>query len=220
MCLDKESREFAKRVIFWYGTVIIIIAVVIAVIGSYKSHEYHMSTVSHDDLWEEVCDDLCEEHFGIHQVDVSEISAEVFVPSEVPLIRTTQFVNLTFEEMAFLQQIAMAEARGEDAYGQALVMRTVLIRSFRTGKSIKEVFYAPGQFTTVNDPMFGRYEPNEANNQAIGMIIDGWTEKDLPVDTEWDTTKDLYYFAAGGYPRYGEHAFQWGGHYFCVKGAQ
>ena len=203
MCLDKESREFAKRVIFWYGTAIIIIAVVIAVIGSYKSHEYHMDTISHETLWEEI--------------EVQEVPEEIFVPSEVPLIRTTQFVNLTFDEMAFLQQIAMAEARGEDAYGQALVMRTVLIRSFRTGKSIKEVFYAPGQFTTVNDPMFGHYEPNEANNQAIGMIIDGWTEKDLPVDTEWDTTKDLYYFAAGGYPRYGEHAFQWGGHYFCVK---
>jgi hypothetical protein len=203
MCLDKESREFAKRVIFWYGTVIIIIAVVIAIIGSYKSHEYHMSTVSHETLWEEV--------------EVQEVPEEIFVPSEVPLIRTTQYVNLTFEEMAFLQQIAMAEARGEDAYGQALVMRTVLIRSARTGKSIKEVFYAKGQFTTVNDPMFGHYEPNEANNQAIGMIIDGWTEKDLPVDTEWDTTKDLYYFAADGYPKYGEHAFQWGGHYFCVK---
>ena len=217
MCLDNESRIFVKRVIFWYGTVLIIIAVIIAVIGSYKSHEYHMDTVSHDTLWEEVCDDLCEEHFGIQEVNVSEITEEVFVPTEVPLIRTTEFVNLTFEEMAFLQQVAMAESRGEDAYGQALVMRTMLVRSYRTGMSLKEVFYAKGQFSTVNDPMFGHYIPNENNNKALGMILDGWTEKDLPIDTEWDKTKEVYYFGANGYPNYGEKAFQWGGHYFCVR---
>ena len=203
MCLDKETRDFAKRVIFWYGTVIIIVAVVIAIIGSYKSHKYHMDTVNHETLWEEV--------------EVQEIPEEIFVPSDVPFVRTTEFVNLTFEEMAFLQQIAMAEARGEDAYGQALVMRTVLNRSYATGKSIQQVFYAPGQFTTVNDPMFGYYEPNEANNQAIGMIIDGWTEKDLQTEYEWDTDKEIYYFGANGYPNYGERAFRYGGHYFCVK---
>ena len=196
--MNEKDWEFLKKEVFWIGTLIIICLVVVACVGSYRFHDYHMTTMPHDTLWEEV-------------TVVEEEPVEIFVPSEVPLVRTTEFVNLTFEEMDFLQQIAMAEARGEDEVGQALVMLTVLNRSERTGKSIFQVFYARGQFTTVNDPNFGYYVPNENCNKALAMILDGWNEKDF--DPNWDTNKKVYYFGVG-VPAYGDKGFQYGGHCF------
>lgn len=125
-------------------------------------------------------------------------STEFDVTSEVPLIRTTQFVNLTFEEMDLLEQIAMAEAESEDVIGKILVMRVVLNRSLRDGMSIKDVIYAPNQFYTR-----GMKPGDEGCHEAIGMIIDGY-----------DPSDGACYFSAGGYSRYGEPLFQHGNHYF------
>ena len=125
-------------------------------------------------------------------------STEFDVTSEVPLIRTTQFVNLTFEEMDLLEQIAMAEAKGEGSKGLAFVMRVVLNRSLRDGKSIEDVIYAPNQFYTA-----GMKPGDEECHEAIGMIIDGY-----------DPSEGACYFSAGGYSRYGEPLFQHGRHFF------
>jgi len=121
------------------------------------------------------------------------------VVSEVPLIRTTEFVNLTFEEQDLLEQIAYAEASGEDSKGMALVMRVVLNRSLRDGQSIREVIFAPNQFYTAGMTT----NVSDECHEALGMIMDGWDESD-----------GACYFAAGGYSRYGEPLFQYGNHYF------
>lgn len=118
---------------------------------------------------------------------------------EIPIIRTSSYVNLTFEEMDLLQQIAMCEARGEDAKGQALVMRVVINRSRKTGKSIYDTIYSRGQFST-ND--MGTYIPNENNNEAIGLITDGW-----------DESEGALYFCNYGYNGK-EPLFKYGNHYF------
>ena len=153
-------------------------------------------------------------------IEYSEIPSiyEVEQIPEVPIIRTSEFVNLTFEEMDLLQQIAMAEARGEDEIGQALVMLTVLNRSELSGLSIKEVIYAPGQYTTVLSDKFGHYIPNENNSKALAMILDGWDETDF--DSKWDTNEKVYYFCADGYPIYGNIGFKYEGHYFNTRSAE
>lgn len=124
---------------------------------------------------------------------------EFEVTSEVPLIRTSQFVNLTFEEMDLLEQIAMAEAKGEGSKGMAFVMRVVLNRSLRDGMSVREVIYRPGQFYTA-----GMEPGNDECHEALAMVMDGW-----------DESQGACYFAAGGWSNYGkEHLFQYGNHYF------
>lgn len=125
---------------------------------------------------------------------------KVFVASEVPLLRDTEFVNLTFEEQELLEQIAMAEARSEGSVGMALVMRVVLNRSLKTGQSIRQVIYAPNQFYTA-----GMCAGNDECHEALAMVMDGW-----------DESNGAIYFCAGGYSKYGEPLMQVGNHYFSA----
>ena len=118
---------------------------------------------------------------------------------KVPVIHLSSYYSLSFEEMDLLQQLAMVEARGEDAIGQALVMRVVINRAMKHNKSIEEIIYAQGQFSTYG---IGSYTPNENNNEAIGLIVDGW-----------DESEGALYFCADGYNGK-EPLFQYGGHYF------
>ena len=125
---------------------------------------------------------------------------KVFVASEVPLLRDTEFVNLTFEEQELLEQIAMAEARGEGTIGMALIMRVVLNRSLKTGQSIRQVIYAPNQFYTA-----GMCAGNDECHEALAIVMDGW-----------DESQGAIYFCAGGYSKYGEPLMQVGNHYFSA----
>lgn len=121
--------------------------------------------------------------------------------SKVPLAREEDaWVNLTFEEMDLLEQIAYAEARGEGTKGMALVMRVVLNRSLRDNMSIRAVIFAENQFYTAG------MTPNvsEECHEALGMIIDGW-----------DESEGACYFQRYGYSPWGtEELFKYGNHYF------
>ena len=166
------------------GTILTFIFVVIACVGSYYSHDYSMHTMPTE---------------TIEVIVYDEPETEIYVPQDVPLIRTGEFVNLTFEEMDLLESIAMAEARGEGSVGMAYVMRVVLNRSEKTGKSIREVIFAPNQFYTQGMGI----EPSEECHEALAMILDGW-----------DESQGAIYFCSKGYSKYGEPLFQYGGHYF------
>ena len=117
---------------------------------------------------------------------------------EVPIIRTSEYVNLTFEEMELLEQIAMAEAKGEGSKGMALVMCVVLNRSEKDGQSIREVIYRPGQFYTA-----GMEPGSDACHEALAMIMDGW-----------DESQGALFFNGGGYRAGCEPLFNYGNHYF------
>lgn len=120
---------------------------------------------------------------------------------KVPLAREDEaWVNLTFEEMDLLEQIAYAEARGEGSKGMALVMRVVLNRSLRDNQSITEVIFAQGQFYTAG------MTPNVSDecHEALGMVIDGW-----------DESEGACYFQKYGYSPWGTvELFKYGNHYF------
>lgn len=166
------------------GTMLIAGFVSIACIGSYKSHDYSM----------EFKPQAVNEEVIILHPDATE-----FQPmSEVPLARTSQFVNLTFEEMDLLERIAMAEARGEGSVGMAYVMRVVLNRSLKNGTSIRDTIYARGQFYTAGMNI----EPSDECHEALAMIIDGW-----------DESQGALYFCATGYNGK-TPLFKYGGHYF------
>lgn len=148
-----------------------------------KGNYQNISYIGEEDINEELCE--------IYQFPEEEY--------KVPIIRMCVYYPLTFREMDLLQQLAMEEARGEDAKGQALVMRVVINRAIKWNKSIEEIIYATGQFSTYG---IGSYVPNEANNEAIGMIVDGW-----------DESEGALYFCADGYNGK-EPLFKYGGHYF------
>lgn len=157
----------------------------VACVGSYRSHNFHMSTTN---------------PYMAPDVIIEAEQPEVwFVVHKIPAIHMAAYSNLTFEDMDLLQQIAMCEGRGEDAKGQALIMCVVINRSRKYSQSIYDVIYAPGQFATAH---MGEYIPNEANNEAIGIIIDGW-----------DESEGALYFCNSGYNGK-EPLFKYGNHYF------
>lgn len=174
-----------KQFLNVFGSFLAIIGFFVAVIGSYRSHNFHMSTVSHD--------------APMFLDEVIETPAPEYIPPEVPLIRTGQFLNLTFAEMDELEAIAYSEARGEGVKGMALVMNVVINRSRKTGKSIHDVIYATGQFYTAGMTN----DVSEECHEALALVMDGY-----------DESQGAIYFSAHGYSQFGEPLFQYGGHYF------
>jgi len=124
-------------------------------------------------------------------IEIPEIHYTAYEPEEL-------FLNLTYEEMDLLEQIAMAEAKGEGSKGMALVMCVVLNRSEKDGQSIREVIYRPGQFYTAG------MEPGSMDcHEALAMVMDGW-----------DESEGALFFNRGGYREGYEPLFKYGNHYF------
>lgn len=171
-----------------FASLVSIIAFFVAVIGSYRSHDFHMTTISHDSPM-----------FLDEVIEVEETPVPEYIPPEVPVIRTGQFLNLTFDEMDELEAIAYAEARGEGVKGMALVMNVVINRHRKTGQSIHDVIHATGQFYTVGMTN----NVSEECHEALSLVMDGY-----------DESQGALYFSAHGYSMYGEPLFQYGKHYF------
>lgn len=176
-----------KRFLNVFGSFLAIIGFFIAVIGSLHSHNFTMTTISNESPM-----------FLDEVIEVEETPAE-YIPPEVPVIRTGQFLNLTFEEMDELEAIAYAEARGEGVKGMALVMNVVINRSRKTGQSIHDVIYATGQFYTAGMTN----DVSEECHEALALVMDGY-----------DESQGALYFSAHGYSIYGEPLFKYGKHYF------
>lgn len=194
-----------KRFVTIAWMVLVAMVTVIACVGSYKTHNFSIQEKPVTESY--VAERFCE----IEYVEIPMIVEEEQTFSEVPLIRTSAYVNLTFEEMDLLEHIAMAEAEGEDTIGKALVMITVLNRSRHDGKSIYDVIYRQGQFATYR--MY--IEPTDDCHEALAMVMDGWNEKDIEFENGLEEHIPIRWFSADGYPIYGQHCFKYGGHYFC-----
>lgn len=171
-----------KDTLNYIFTFIIGLFVGIAITGSYFSHDYHMTTHNPEST--------------VYIYYTNEANEKA---SEVQELEEEFYRTFTEEEIDLLEQIAMAEAGGEDTKGKALVMLVVLNRCERDGLSIEEVIYKPGQFYTA-----GMKPGDDECHEAIAMIMDGW-----------DESEGALYFCATGYNKYGKtHLFQYGGHYF------
>lgn len=124
--------------------------------------------------------------------------AEVETPEE-PEVEDESFLNLTFEEMDLLEQIAYAEARGEGVEGMALVMNVVINRHEKTGMSIHDVIYKPHQFYTAG------MTPNVSDecHEALVLVMDGY-----------DESQGALFFNKYGYRAGATPLFQYKNHYF------
>ena len=202
-----------KRFINVAGTILIIGAVTIACIGSYRSHRQSQQLRI---MPPEVVVELTPEVEIIEQLPTNikvvthqkDSGKALFDPADLPMECEEEFVNLTYEEQCLLLDVAMAEAEGEDSVGKALVMITVLNRTEHFSAPIGEIIYAPNQFAV------GRMgiQPGDDCYEALGMVVDGWDES--WIEGDWDHSMKILWFGAGGYPAYGEPMFQYGGHYF------
>ena len=163
----------------------------IAVMGSYRSHRYSIQESAPEVVAERIT--------NVEYVEMPSDTYDVQIPAETPIVRTSSFVNLTFEDMDLLEQIAMAEAGNQDVVGKALVMCVVLNRADKHGMSIRDVIFSPDQFATA-----GMCRGDDGCHEAIAMILDGW-----------DESQGALYFCSEGWNYYGdEHLFKHGDHWF------
>lgn len=170
------------------GTIIIGIAVIIACVGSYNSHDYHMQMKPAEPA---ICEVIVLQEIEVKMPPIPEIHYCSFEPEVL-------FLNLTFEEQDLLERIAMAEAKGEGVKGMALVMNVVLNRSRLWNMSIHDVIYAGGQFYTA-----GMCDPSIECHEALALVMDGWNE-----------SQGAIYFNKYEYRAEKEPLFQYGEHYF------
>ena len=177
-----------KKTLNFIFFLFVLAAVGVASYGSAVSQFQHQQTKDDPMI---ICEIVTLPEISEDPIEIPEIHFAMYEPE--PL-----FLNLTFEEQELLEQIAMAEAKGEGSKGMALVMCVVLNRSARDGKSIEDVIYAPGQFYTA-----GMEPGSEACHEALAMVMDGW-----------DESEGALFFNKYGYRAGREALFQYGNHYF------
>lgn len=110
----------------------------------------------------------------------------------------------TSQERAEIMGTAQNEAGNQGVKGMALVMRVILNRYARGeyGKSIHDVIFATGQFSTAGMPTHTFSKECEI---AMLWVIYGW-----------DESQDALYFCAEGYNG-PVHLFQYKDHWFSTK---
>ena len=119
-----------------------------------------------------------------------------YIPYEEPFYR-----NFTEEDKDLLCDMAMREAEGEDAIGQAMVMYVVLNRAEAYGQTIKQVCESDAFKSSRSRS--GK-TPNEECLKALALVEEGWTPKPL-------------WFRAGHYHNFGTPLYQVNNHYFSGK---
>lgn len=117
--------------------------------------------------------------------------------------------ELSNEDKVLLQQIAMAEAKDQGIGGMTFVMQTILNRvdSEEFPDTISEVVFEEGQFATVNDDLYKKYEVTENSQKALKLLDvlrnRGQLYFEAPADKTdtWHARNLTYVF------EYGDHIF-------------
>ena len=88
---------------------------------------------------------------------------------------TTMSGGVTPEELDILHRIVWAEARGEDALGQQLVVNVIMNRVNSPGfpDTLRDVVFQPGQFTPITNGAFERAAPDQRIRNAVQAALDG-----------------------------------------------
>jgi len=83
--------------------------------------------------------------------------------------------TVTPEELDILHRIVWAEARGEDALGQQLVVNVIMnrVNSPQFPDTIRDVVFQPGQFTPITNGAFDRATPDRRIRDAVQAALSG-----------------------------------------------
>ena len=178
-----------KNIINVLFTLIVGIAVGIAAYGSYKSHNYSMSTQPPEPQVE---------YIYIEAEPIKEVVTEtVYIEVEPDPYR-----NLTEDDCFYLMDLAMREAEGEGTEGMLWVMYTAECRKEAFRMESYQAVWASDAFSSSWNRR--GIEPNEDCIKALALFEEGWIPKPL-------------WFRAGHYHGFGTKLCQVGNHYFSSK---
>lgn len=113
----------------------------------------------------------------------------------------------TDEEVDLIALCTMAEAEGEPELGQRLVIDTILNRceSGAWGETIRDVIYAPNQFTSMTN---GRADKCYVKESIRKLVLQEIVDR---------TDSSVLYFRAGRFHDFGVQLYKIGNHYFSTK---
>lgn len=111
---------------------------------------------------------------------------------------------LPCEDISLIALITMAEAEGECEEGKRLVIDTVLNRidSEHFPDNTYDVIYQKNQFSSIWN---GRVDRCEVRDDICQLVME---------ELQSRTNRNVVFFTAGGYSKYGVPMFQLGNHYF------
>lgn len=148
---------------------------------------------------------FCASPMGMPTKEVPETDTDVPKKQyDIPMDTYEVESLLTNEDVALIALVTMAEAEGEPEQGKRLVIDTILNRmdSDHFPDTVYEVIYQPNQFSVMWN---GRIERCEVRNDIYKLVME-------ELDTR--TNKDVIFFNADRYSKYGTPMFQVGNHYF------
>lgn len=158
----------------------------IAVLGSYQSHNYHMTTESHEPVIEYV-----------YVESEPKVIKDVEIVTEYVYIEEDFFRNFTAQEEWYVKDIMMREAEGEGVIGMLWVAYCFECRREAFGTTVEQE-WASSAYTSMNR---SGLTPNEDCLKAFELFREGWTPKPL-------------YFARGYYHSFANDLCQVGNHCF------
>lgn len=133
---------------------------------------------------------------------VSQTNNYVFVNVEEKPVAE---ITLTDDEINLISLITVGEAEGEEDIGKRLVIDTILNRvdSLYFPNSVSDVIYQESQFSCVWN---GRLDRCVITDEIRELVISEATKR---------TNREVIFFTAGEYGKYGVPMFKEGNHYFC-----
>ena len=186
-----------------FGLMLVIFGSNIACIQEIEMINEHIESIDHRM-------EMIDEEIKKHPKEESKVNYKITIissnsVSQDQVSENEPDLNLTSEEIDALATLVMAEAEGESELGQRLVADTVLNRidSLYFPDTVHEVIYQQNQFTCIRN---GRYSRCYAKPELVGLVEEELYSR---------TNRDVAFFTAGGYGKYGNHLFQEGHHYFC-----
>lgn len=123
---------------------------------------------------------------------------------EIKIEEPKQVILMPREQIELIALVAMAESEGEPEDGQRLVIDTILNRvdSDMFHDTVTEVIYAKNQFTCMWN---GRIDRCYVQDKFVLMVEEEILNRQ---------NKEVVYFTAGKYSKYGTPMFTVGRHYF------
>lgn len=112
----------------------------------------------------------------------------------------------TEREKDLLVKVAYLEARGQGVEGLALVMNVILNRANKSGLTVEQVIFSPGQFAVVD--MLDGCTPTAEAYEALELVMNGHDLSQgalyfcTPAANSWHKSHLIYLFTYGGHEFY------------------
>lgn len=110
-----------------------------------------------------------------HQLDVKRMREERARKQRMLEIQKCCGVRISESDRTVLEKIVQAEAGNQDHQGKLLVANVILnrVRSGKFPSTIREVVFAPRQFSPISDGSYSRAEASEDTRKAVDEALHG-----------------------------------------------